>query len=396
MGVAVRLSFVIPFLNEEKTLRKLCQRIQKAVAPLLRDEESYEIIFVDDGSTDDSVQVVEELVQEHEQVKLIELQGNFGKSAALAAGFGVAKGQVVFTLDADLQDDPKEIPRFLDKLAEGYDVVSGYKQKRNDPWTKVFPSRVFNWMVRRSTGIELNDVNCGFKAYRDVVLKNVRLYGELHRFVPVLAHWKRFKIGEVVVQHHARKHGESKFGGGRFFRGLMDLMTVVFLMKYERRPAHFFGGLGALTLLAGLGICTYLLVLKVMGQSIGHRPLLSLGVLLTVVGVQILATGLIAELMVHSRADLPFVVRRSIAHEASPRTMRSHAPPPKEESAPPRSDPLSDLLAEDLDAGVPGPLELRKPEESPLMSAIVSAAHTAPDEADEEEEEELVSVRSDR
>ncbi len=383
----VALSFVIPFLNEEKTLRKLHQRIQRAVAPLLGPEESYEIVFVDDGSTDDSVSVVLELIEAHPEVRLIELQGNFGKSAALAAGFGEARGRVVFTLDADLQDDPKEIPRFLEKLDEGYDVVSGYKQQRNDPWTKVFPSRVFNWMVRRSTGTELHDVNCGFKAYRGVVLKNVRLYGELHRFVPVLAHWKRFRVGEVIVQHHARKHGVSKFGGGRFFRGLMDLITVVFLMKYERRPAHFFGGLGALTLFAGFVICFYLLVIKIMGHSIGHRPLLSLGVLLTVVGVQILATGLIAELMVHARADMPFVVRRTVTHEAPPPTMRSVVPPPPSDESPEAA--LANLAAE-LEASAPNPLELQKAEASPLVTALAAAAEVGDDEepADEEDDDD--------
>lgn len=327
-----RLSFVIPFLNEEKTLRELFDRIAEAVRPLLGPGETFEVLFIDDGSTDDSAAVVERLVGEYPEVRLIELQGNFGKSAALAAGFRQTSGEIVFTLDADLQDDPKEIPRFLEKLNEGFDVVSGYKEKRNDPFTKVLPSRVFNWMVRRSTGITLHDVNCGFKAYRHRVLKNVRLYGELHRFVPVLAHWKRFRVGEIVVEHHARQHGVSKFGGGRFFRGLMDLLTVVFLMKYERRPAHFFGGLGTLTLLSGLGVGAYLVVLKLMGEAIGHRPLLSLAVLLVVVGVQILATGLIAELMVHSRADMPFVVRRVVAHPqralSSPVSQRASAPEP--------------------------------------------------------------------
>lgn len=306
----VALSFVIPFLDEEKTLRTLYERIATAVGPILAEGDEFEVVYIDDGSVDGSVAEVEKLVGEHSNVRLVELQGNFGKSAALAAGFGVARGRVVFTLDADLQDDPKEVPRFLAKLDEGFDLVSGFKQKRNDPFTKVIPSRVFNWMVRRATGIRLRDVNCGFKAYRRVVLENVRLYGDQHRFVPVLAHWKRFRVGEVVVEHHARLHGVSKFGGGRFFRGLMDLLTVVFLMKYERRPAHFFGGIGTLTLLGGLGICVYLAVLKAMGEAIGHRPLLNLGILLVVVGVQILATGLIAELMVHTRPDKPFVIRK--------------------------------------------------------------------------------------
>jgi glycosyltransferase involved in cell wall biosynthesis len=233
----------------------------------------------------------------------------------LAAGFTEARGVVVFTLDADLQDDPKEIPRFLAKLDEGFDLVSGYKEKRNDPFTKVVPSRIFNAMVRRLTGVRLHDVNCGFKAYRAVVLKNLRLYGEMHRFVPVLAHWKRFKIGEIVVEHHARKFGKSKFGGGRFFRGLMDLLTVFFLLKYERRPAHFFGGIGALISLSGVGILSYLSVLWLMGEAIGRRPLLILGVMAVVVGVQVLGTGLIAELIVHlGAAQAPYVIRRRVEH----------------------------------------------------------------------------------
>jgi glycosyltransferase involved in cell wall biosynthesis len=321
-----QLSFVIPFLNEEKTLGELFSRIQATVRELLDAGETYEVLFVDDGSADGSVAVVEELIASHPEVRLVELQGNFGKSAALAAGFREARGEIVFTLDADLQDDPKEIPRFVAKLREGYDVVSGFKQQRNDPWTKVFPSRVFNWMVRRSTGITLHDVNCGFKAYRSAVLRNVRLYGELHRFVPVLAHWKRFRVTEIVVEHHPRRHGVSKFGGGRFFRGLMDLFTVVFLMRYERRPAHFFGALGALVLTIGLGICLYLVALKLMGEAIGHRPLLSLGILLVVVGVQVLATGLLAELLIYARADAPYVIRRILGsaerEESAPASRR--------------------------------------------------------------------------
>jgi glycosyltransferase involved in cell wall biosynthesis len=312
---APKLSFVIPFMNEEATLEELYSRIAEAVSPTLGPAESFEVIFIDDGSTDNSVAVAERLVKAHAQVSLLELQGNFGKSAALAAGFTRARGRIVFTLDADLQDDPKEIPRFLAKLDEGFDLVSGYKQKRNDPISKVLPSRVFNWLVRTVTGVKLHDVNCGFKAYRDTVLKNVRLYGELHRFVPVLAHWKRFRIGEIPVEHHARRFGHSKFGGGRFFRGLMDLLTVVFLLRYGRRPAHFFGAVGSLTLAVGVILFGYLSVIWLEGQSIGHRPLLILAVLLIVVGVQILATGLIAELIVHlARTELPYVLKREAEH----------------------------------------------------------------------------------
>jgi glycosyltransferase involved in cell wall biosynthesis len=321
-----RLSFVIPFMNEQDTLRELTDRISEAAQACLAPGEGFELIFVDDGSTDDSVKVVEQLMQEKPYLQLLELQGNFGKSAALAAGFGVADGDVVFTLDADLQDDPKEIPRFLQKIDEGYDLVSGYKAKRHDPITKVLPSRVFNGMVRRLTGIKLHDVNCGFKAYRAVVLRNLRLYGEMHRFVPVLAHWKRFKIAEIVVEHHARKFGHSKFGGGRFFRGLMDLLTVFFLLKYERRPAHFFGAVGAFILLGGLGVCGYLTILKLLGNDIGHRPLLMLGVLLVVVGVQVLATGLIAELIVHlASPQAPYVLRRTLKSARGTEPQRTSA-----------------------------------------------------------------------
>ena len=324
------LSFVIPFMNEEKTLRELYERIAEAARGVLGPDQTFELIYIDDGSTDGSLAEVEKLLEQHSELRLIELQGNFGKSAALAAGFEHARGEIVFTLDADLQDDPKEIPRFLAKLAEGYDLVSGYKRKRNDPITKVLPSRVFNAMVRKLTGIKLHDVNCGFKAYRRVVLENVRLYGEMHRFVPVLAHWKRFRIGEIVVEHHARRFGSSKFGGGRFFRGLMDLLTVYFLLKYGRRPAHFFGGIGAMTLFAGLGVNAYLTVLKIMGRDIGHRPLLILGVLLVVVGVQILATGLIAELLVHIGANqAPYVLKRVLngADRASKKLAREALAP---------------------------------------------------------------------
>lgn len=307
------LSFVIPFLNEEETLQELYRRIAEVVGSLPR-PTTFEILFVDDGSTDDSVARVEDLIRSHPEVRLIQLRGNFGKSAALAAGFERARGEIVFTMDADLQDDPKEIPRFLAKLEEGYDVVSGFKKKRHDPWHKVIPSRIFNGMVRKLTGVPLRDVNCGFKAYRAEVVRSVRLYGEMHRFVPVLAHWRRFRIAELVVEHHPRRFGVSKFGAGRFYRGLMDLLTVTFLLKFDRKPLHFFGLPGLLSVGIGLVICLYLSVIWLLGIPIGHRPLLFLGVLLVVVGVQILATGLIAELLVHlgTRDEAPYEIRRIV------------------------------------------------------------------------------------
>lgn len=309
------LSFVIPFLNEEETLHELYRRIAEAVGSLPR-PTTFEVVFVDDGSTDSSVKRVEELVRAHPEVSLVQLRGNFGKSAALAAGFERARGEIVFTMDADLQDDPKEIPRFLAKLEEGYDVVSGFKQKRHDPWHKVIPSRIFNGMVRRLTGVPLRDVNCGFKAYRAEVVRSVRLYGEMHRFVPVLAHWRRFRIAELVVEHHPRRFGVSKFGAGRFYRGLMDLLTVTFLLKFDRKPLHFFGLPGMASVGSGFAICLYLTVRWLLGDPIGQRPLLFLGVLLVVVGVQILATGLIAELVVHlgTRDQAPYEIRRIVEH----------------------------------------------------------------------------------
>lgn len=324
------LSFVIPFLDEEETLRELYDRIETAVADVLPPGRGFEVIFVDDGSRDASVARVEELAAAHPEVSLVVLRGNFGKSAALAAGFDRARGEIVFTLDADLQDDPKEIPRFLAKLDEGYDVVSGFKQKRHDPWHKVFPSRIFNGLVRKLTGVPLRDVNCGFKAYRREVVESVHLYGELHRFIPVLAHWRRFRIAELVVEHHPRRFGVSKFGARRFYRGLMDLLTVFFLLKYDRKPMHFFGLPGALSMAGGVGVCLYLTALWLLGHPIGNRPLLILGVLLLVVGVQIFATGLIAELLVHlgAREQAPYEIRRVVeGRQAAPvAPMRARAP----------------------------------------------------------------------
>ena len=309
------ISFVIPFKDEEPTLVELCERIVAATRPTGR---SCELIFVDDGSRDGGGARIAELSALYPgTVRLVELRGNFGKSAALAAGFERAAGDVVFTLDADLQDDPREIPRFLAALDGGLDVVSGYKQTRHDPWHKVLPSRVFNWMVRRLTGVPVHDINCGFKCYRAEVLRDVRVYGELHRFIPALAAWNRYRVGEIVVEHHPRRFGVSKFGAGRFFRGLMDLLTVTFLSRYDRKPLHFFGWPGAASFLAGLAICGFLTAVKLSGESIGQRPLLTLGVLLIVIGVQILATGLLAELVVHVAGDRrPYRVRRTVGFDA--------------------------------------------------------------------------------
>jgi len=307
------VSCVIPFFDEEATLEELHRQVAEVLRATLGEGETFEVIFVDDGSTDDGPKRVEALTARFPEVRMLELRGNFGKSAALAAGFADANGEIVITLDADLQDDPAEIPRFLERIRGGLDVVSGFKQDRKDPFHKVIPSRAFNALVRGLTGLRLRDVNCGFKAYRRVVVKNIRLYGELHRFIPALAHMQRFRVDEIVVKHHPRKFGVSKFGTSRFFRGLMDLVTVWFLLKFDKKPSHLFGGVGFLTASVGFGVCLYMTFLKIRGENVGHRPLLTLGVLLVVVGVQILATGLIAELIVHLSHDrTPSTVRRIV------------------------------------------------------------------------------------
>ncbi|MFQ6048795.1 MAG: glycosyltransferase family 2 protein [Phycisphaerae bacterium] len=296
----VEISLVVPFFNERATIRPLYDRIVQALAAA--DQQGWELILVDDGSTDGSLAEARRLVEADPRVTVVQLRGNFGKSAALAAGFEQARGKVVLTLDADLQDDPAEIPRFLAKLAEGYDLVSGWKRRRRDPWPRVLASRIFNLVVRGTTGVRLHDVNCGFKAYRREVLDEINVYGELHRFLPVLAQWRRFRIAEIEVAHAPRRFGRSKYGVSRMFRGLVDLLTVTFLMRYHKKPSHFFAKLGLAFGLAGFVICCFMTVRWFQGYKIGDRPLLSLGILLLVVGVQFFATGLIAELLTHIAA----------------------------------------------------------------------------------------------
>jgi glycosyltransferase involved in cell wall biosynthesis len=291
------LSFVIPTLNEKPSLEKLCSLIVENVAKTGHD---YEIIFVDDGSTDGSFELLEGLHQKDPKVKVISFRRNFGKAAALMAGFGEAQGEVVFTMDADLQDDPVEIPRFLEKLDEGYDLVSGWKYPRLDPISKTAPSRLANATIRFGTGIKLHDFNCGFKAMRHEVAKEIKLYGELHRYVPVLAHWRGFGVTEIKVKHHPREFGRSKYGMRRLFRGLFDFITVVFLIRFTRRPLHFFGMLGLIPLVLGFFIDAYLAILWFSGQAIGNRPLLTLGTLLLMIGVQFFSIGLLAEMLSYS------------------------------------------------------------------------------------------------
>lgn len=292
------ISVVIPLFNEEESLPELTEKIHTVAT---RMGVVYEIIFVDDGSTDNSYTVIQKLKQQYAAVKALRFRKNFGKSTALSEGFKMATGTYVITMDADLQDDPEEIPHLVNKLQDGNDLVSGWKKVRHDPVSKTIPSRFFNFVTRVMSGIRLHDFNCGLKAYRREVVKDVNLYGELHRYIPVLAKWEGYRrITEIVVHHHPRKYGQSKFGLSRFLKGFLDLITVVFLTRYVKRPLHFFGFFGSLSLLAGLGICGYLSFDWFLGTPIGQRPILFLGILLIMIGFQIISTGLIGEMLVHN------------------------------------------------------------------------------------------------
>lgn len=294
------LSFVIPVFNEEESLRELLGKMQQVLSQ--NNLDTYEVLFVDDGSTDTSWKVIESLSGEHpEHVKGIRLRRNFGKSAALTAGFEHATGQIVFTMDADLQDDPVEIPRFLEKLANGFDLVSGWKRRRHDPLSKTLPSKLFNATTAFFSGVKLNDFNCGYKAYRKEVIESISIQGDLHRYIPVLAHYAGFRVGEIAVQHHPRPYGKSKYGIERFARGCLDLLSVLVLTRYVHRPAHIFGGLGLGSLIGGLGILFYLTCLWFLGfRPIGNRPLFFLGILLTILAVQMISIGLLSELIVRN------------------------------------------------------------------------------------------------
>jgi glycosyltransferase involved in cell wall biosynthesis len=308
-----RVSFVIPSYNEEESLEQLHSELDAVIKS--EDLDAVEILFIDDGSKDGTWRKIQELAGRDHRVKGIRFRRNFGKAAALSAGFGRVSGDIVFTLDADLQDDPTEIPRFLSKLDEGFDVVSGWKKRRHDPWHKVGPSRVFNRMVSKVSGCQLHDHNCGFKAYRREVLGEVELYGELHRFVPVLAHAKGFKVSEVVVNHRARQFGHSKYGFSRFIKGFLDIMTVQFLSRFGQRPLHLLGGLGLVFILIGILGLGFLAVVWLLDRGpIGTRPLLPYSALLVGLGTQLICFGVLAELI--TSYQIKDVKTYSIAEQA--------------------------------------------------------------------------------
>jgi glycosyltransferase involved in cell wall biosynthesis len=291
------ISLVIPVYNEKESVQPLYAQI---CASMERVGETFEIIFVDDGSTDGSFTVLRSLHAADPRVSVIRFRRNFGKSPALLAGFNRARGAIIFTLDADLQDDPAEIPQFLEQIRAGYDLVSGWKYPRLDPPSKTLPSKVFNTIVGQTTGVKLHDMNCGFKAYRRELIEELKLYGELHRFIPVMAVWRGFSITEVKVKHHSRQFGKSKFGAARFLRGFLDLLTVIFLTTYMRTPLRLFGTVGIVSFLLGFGIDFWVVVNRFYtNDPIHNHPILFLGLVLMIVGVQLFLSGLQSEMIRH-------------------------------------------------------------------------------------------------
>lgn len=291
----MQLSFIIPAFNEEASLMQLHREIVANIAGY-----SYEIIFIDDGSTDGSYLVMEDLAKADENIKIVSFRRNFGKSAALQKGFELAEGEIVFTMDADLQDNPIEIPNFISKMEEGYDLVSGWKKERRDPLHKRLPSKLFNAVTAQTFKLKLNDYNCGFKAYRKQLVKELSLYGEMHRYIPVLAHSLGYKVAEIPVLHRAREHGKSKYGAERYLRGFFDLLTVKMITQYSKSPLYLFGRIGLYASVLGIMISLYLAALKVfLGMPLSNRPLLFLGILLILGGLQFISMGLISELIVN-------------------------------------------------------------------------------------------------
>jgi len=301
---SMNISIVVPLLDEEESLPELHSWIKRVME---EHNFSYEVLFIDDGSKDKSWNIIEDLTKANPEVKGIKFRRNYGKSAALNVGFEDCSGDVIITMDADLQDSPDEIPELYKMITEdGYDLVSGWKKKRFDPITKTIPTKLYNWITRKMSGIKLNDMNCGLKAYSSDVVKNIEVYGEMHRYIPVIAKWAGFtKIGEKVVQHQARKYGQTKFGLSRFINGPLDLASIMFVGKFGKRPMHFFGSLGIFISMIGIFMLTYLSLQKLINDvgGIAERPAFFLGMLLTIVGVQLFIAGFLAELISRTATD---------------------------------------------------------------------------------------------
>jgi glycosyltransferase involved in cell wall biosynthesis len=304
------VSIIVPGLNESESLAELEERI-RAVLDAPDKKIPYEILFVDDGSTDDSWGVISRMRAKDPRIRGIRLRANFGKAMALSAGFKRALGDIVITMDADLQDDPVDLPRFLAELDSGSDVVVGWKVERLDPTNRLILSRIFNGTVRITTGVKLHDMNCGFKGYRKEALRNLPVYGDLFRFIPAFAQWNGFRVKEVPIKHHARKFGRSRYGLERILRGFFDLLSVLFLTRYQRKPMHLFGMVGLLLFSLGFLADGYLTILWFLGHKIGDRPLLLLGALMIILGIQFFSMGLLGEFLTYQNqkkldiADLP-------------------------------------------------------------------------------------------
>jgi len=292
------VSFVIPLLNEEESLNELHNWIVSVVEA---QKYSYEIIFIDDGSTDQSWSVIQDLHAKNAHVKGIKFRRNYGKSAGLNSGFSVAQGNIVITMDADLQDNPEEVPEMIEMIqTQGFHIVSGWKKKRYDPLSKTIPTKIYNYVTSKMSGVHLHDMNCGLKAYQSKVVKNIEVYGEMHRYIPVIAKWAGFnKIGEKVVKHQARKYGSTKFGLSRFIYGPLDLATIMFMGKFSKRPMHFFGVLGTFIFIIGLLLLTYLSIDKIINHTYGiaNRPAFYLGILMAIIGIQLFIAGFLGEMI---------------------------------------------------------------------------------------------------
>ena len=294
----MKISVVIPVYNEVESVEQLYKELIKVLSSF----DSYQIIFVDDGSSDGSVNVIKKIVENDINTKIIQFHRNYGKSAALGEGFKNADGEYIVTMDADLQDDPKEVPNLIAKLEEGFDLVSGWKKDRKDPLSKKIPSKFFNFITRLFTGVKIHDFNCGLKIYRQSVVKTLEIYGGRHRYIPALAGYKNFKVTEIIVNHRPRLYGETKYGGSRMFHGFFDLISILFLSKYTQSPLYFFGKIGLYTFLSGVGVEIYIIYLKyALNEPFAkHMALLMLGVLIIVIGIQFFSIGLVGEMIANS------------------------------------------------------------------------------------------------
>ena len=297
----MKISVVIPVYNEVDSIPRLYKELNDVLSNL----DWYEIFFIDDGSSDGSDKVIKKIIETNSKINLIQFHRNYGKSAALAEGFKYADGDYVITMDSDLQDDPREISNLIKELEKGYDLVSGWKKDRKDPLSKKLPSKLFNFITRLFTGVKIHDFNCGLKIYKKSVIKTLELYGGRHRYIPAMAGQKKFKVSEIVVNHRPRIHGKTKYGGSRFFHGLFDLVSILFLSKYTQSPMYFFGKVGMITFFAGICIETYVIYLKYfIGEPFAkHMALLMLGILIIVIGIQFFSIGLVGEMIANSNQD---------------------------------------------------------------------------------------------